>query len=90
MRPDLWPWEERRVERDWERAEALFHCLVDYPAPFLSALLQAFRRGSYEDGDVITTKNWAENCRAGREKIAVDLGCVTCEAVHEGSMRLAE
>ena len=82
---DMWPWEEKRAERDWKRAEALFSRLVEYPTAFLTALLNVFRTGRYADETPVTTKNWPGFCRAGRTKIAVNLCCNACERVLNGS-----
>ena len=83
---EMWPWVERGGRRSWEEAEGLFMRLVDYPTSFLSAMLCVFCAGAYDDSQVVTSSNWAANCRAGRHQLAVDLCCVTCDRVHNGSL----
>ena len=77
---EVWPWVEKKAERNWAAAESLFTRIVDFPPFFLSAVMRVLRRGRFDTGEQVTNKNWNTIKDRGHSKINVDFSCSRCEA----------
>ena len=83
---EMCPWYMKGGKREWTKARALFARMIDYPPPFLEALMKVLAEGVYADGQQVTTKNWRIGLLAKRAKVPVDLCCDTCGKGHRGNM----
>ena len=76
-------WEEWRTEKNWLRAREFLADSIDYPVPFLTTLLQAFRTGRFQDGTCITSRNWSLEALEDENRLAVTFAYADCEAVRD-------
>ena len=80
---DLGRWEEWRTEKNWLRARDFLVAAIDYPVLFLTAVLQAFRSGRFQDGTIVTSRTWSPEALEDEGRLAVSFACSDCETVRD-------